>query len=85
MSTKPFNADAITVDNWPGMKPVRKRPVVVHACQMNLPEGFSVTTLEGVITGRQGDYLMIGVQGEKYPCRKDIYEATYDDVVEDES
>ena len=76
----PFDADKINLDNWDGFQQVRKRPVVVHACQMNLPEGFKVTTPEGVVTGKQGDYLMVGVEGEKYPCRKDIFEATYDVV-----
>jgi hypothetical protein len=57
---------------------VRKRPVVVHATQMDQP--FEVTTLEGKIRGKTGDYLMIGIDGEKYPCDKTIFEKTYDIV-----
>jgi hypothetical protein len=45
---------------------------------MNLPEGFSVTTLEGTVIGKPGDYLMIGIDGEKYPCAKEIFERSYD-------
>ncbi len=76
----PFDCDRINLGNWDGFRAVKKRPIVVHACQMNLPEGFSVTTPEGVMTGQQGDYLMVGVEGEKYPCKKEIFDKTYDFV-----
>lgn len=79
---EPFDADEITVDNWEPMLRVRKRPVVVHATQLNFPEGFTVTTGEGKLRGKPGDYLMIGVKGEKYPCDREIFEETY--VVLDE-
>lgn len=35
-----------------------------------------ITTLEGVMTANQGDYIIKGVQGEIYPCKSDIFEAT---------
>ncbi len=75
---KPFNADPITLDNFGGIVKCRKKPIVVHALQLNFPEGFEVTTLEGKVKGKQGDYLMFGVDGEKYPCAKHIFEKTYD-------
>lgn len=80
---KPFNADEITVENWDRMLTVRKRPVRVHATQLNFPEGFEVTTLEGKLRGRPGDYLIIGVDGEKYPCAQEIFERTYEIVNEE--
>ena len=80
MTEQPFNADEITVDNWDGMIPVQKKPVIVHACQMNFPEGFSVTTHHGVAIGDPGDYLLIGIDGEKYPIKKDIFEQTYNSI-----
>ena len=58
------------------LKQYRKRPVVVFAAQMD--EEFEVETLEGTMRGQAGDYLICGVKGEHYPCRKDIFEATYD-------
>jgi len=30
--------------------------------------------------GNPGDYLIEGVEGELYPCAKDIFEKTYDNV-----
>ena len=55
-------------------KPVMKK-VVVHAVQMEVP--FRVETLEGNILGKSGDYLMKGIEGEYYPCKKEIFEKTY--------
>lgn len=77
---EPFNADDITLENWDGIKEYRKKPVVIHAVQMLLPEGFKVTTLEGVMRGQPGDYLIFGIKGEKYPCKPDIFDATYEKV-----
>ena len=59
-------------------RPVMKKPIVVHAVQMEVP--FEVKTDEGVMLGRSYDYLMKGVEGEYYPCRKEVFEKTYDFV-----
>lgn len=37
-----------------------------------------IETLEGVMRADCGDYIIRGVQGEFYPCKADIFEATYD-------
>ena len=39
-----------------------------------------VKTLEGIMTGNEGDYLICGVEGELYFCKPDIFEATYEAV-----
>ncbi|BBY78905.1 hypothetical protein H7I53_18160 [Mycolicibacterium pulveris] len=39
-----------------------------------------IPTLEGVMVARPGDYIIKGVQGEFYPCKPAIFEATYDRV-----
>jgi len=75
---KPFNADEITIDNFEGIIMCRKKPIVVHALQLNFPEGFEVTTMEGKLSGKPGDYLIFGIKGEKYPCDKDIFESSYE-------
>jgi hypothetical protein len=41
---------------------------------------FYVETLEGQMVGNVGDWLIRGVKGEFYPCKPDIFEATYDPV-----
>ena len=58
----------------------RKRPLVVKARQ--LTADMDVDTLEGTMQGHAGDYFVIGVKGEKYIVRQDIFEATY--VLEDD-
>lgn len=42
----------------------------------------SIETLEGDMYVSNGDYIIKGVQGEFYPCKPDIFEATYDVVDE---
>ena len=39
---------------------------------------ITIKTLEGHMIGYEGDYLIKGVKGELYPCRKDIFEETYE-------
>jgi hypothetical protein len=39
---------------------------------------LKIKTLEGVMTATPGDYIIKGVQGELYPCKPDIFEATYE-------
>lgn len=37
-----------------------------------------VDTLEGFMTANVGDYIITGVKGERYPCKPDVFEATYE-------
>lgn len=37
-----------------------------------------INTLEGNMIVRPGDWIIKGVQGEFYPCKPDIFEATYE-------
>lgn len=39
-----------------------------------------IATLEGVMTAAPGDWIIRGVRGEFYPCRGDIFVATYEAV-----
>jgi hypothetical protein len=68
-----------TYENIDSMKPCMKRPIVVHAVQVN--EEFRVNSLEGdYAQGKAGDYLMRGINGELYICDREIFEKTYDFV-----
>jgi hypothetical protein len=40
----------------------------------------SIETLEGDMYISKGDYIIKGVQGEFYPCKPDIFKATYEAV-----
>lgn len=39
-----------------------------------------VRTLEGEMVGEFADWIICGVKGELYPCKPDIFAATYDPV-----
>lgn len=74
----------------------RKKPVVVQAEQFDrgrpAPAGVCfedhlgslgephVHTLEGLLNVSHLDWIVTGVKGEKYPCKPDIFEATYEAV-----
>lgn len=38
---------------------------------------YLIPTLEGTMKFNRGDMLITGVKGEIYPCKMDIFEATY--------
>ena len=41
---------------------------------------YFIKTLEGLMTVSEGDWIITGVAGEKYPCKPDIFETTYEPV-----
>ena len=43
-----------------------------------LPVAFEVETLEGLHTGKAGDWLAIGAHGEMYPIDASVFEDTYE-------
>ena len=42
-----------------------------------------IRTLEGEMRGNVGDWIIRGVKGELYPCKPDIFAATYERVREE--
>jgi len=58
-----------------GMKKAMKKPLEVEAKQMD--RDFVVETLEGLMHGNRGDYLVKGIEGEYYPVKRQIFEKTY--------
>jgi len=45
-----------------------------------MPDVLCIQTLEGVHLVTWGDWIIQGVQGELYPCKPDIFAATYEAV-----
>jgi hypothetical protein len=78
------------------MSKFRKKPVVIEAAQfwVNAPEGwpdgvykdstsptgYRIDTLEGSHQVTEGDWIITGVKGERYACKPDIFEQTYEGV-----
>lgn len=46
---------------------------------------YLIPTLEGTMRMERGDMLITGVKGEIYPCKSDIFVATYEPVATDEA
>ena len=77
---KPIVIDAVQItDEWfDGEHPNPLHPVgvVIHPhtrCVL-------IVTPEGQMRGDIGDWIITGIQGERYPCKPDIFEATYEPV-----
>lgn len=62
------------------MAKFRKKPVVIEAYQTDVEK--RIATLEGTMVARVGDWIITGINGEKYPCKPDIFEKTYELVEE---
>ena len=77
------------------MPKFRKKPVVIEATQWlgfkegphdlgvtpQIPDGKGwIETLEGGHVVTPGDWIITGVKGEKYPCKPDIFDMTYEEV-----
>ena len=56
----------------------RKKPVVVDAYKTD--REMNIEPLEGVMHAEPGDWIITGVNGERYPCKPDIFEKTYEPV-----
>lgn len=47
----------------------------------HMPNGLpGIKTLEGLMECSDGDYIIKGVNGEFYPCKPDVFKATYEEV-----
>ena len=69
------------------MDKVSSNDIVLRNCdykRYGIDEAYcEIKTLEGTMVGNGGDYIIKGVQGEIYPCKPDIFKATYEKVVDE--
>ena len=65
--------DGNPTDNYPGSGPEGQEARI----------GLYIPTLEGLMVGTEGDWIIRGVKGELYPCKPDIFAATYEPVEEE--
>lgn len=63
-----FTVDEVP-DWWRELKDVQ---VEVDTCAALIP------TLEGVMRASPGDWIIKGIAGEVYPCKPEIFKATYE-------
>jgi hypothetical protein len=73
---KPVEVEAV---RWDGGNEHEMEAFI--ACRWWLDDGdIYIGTLEGDMRATEGDWIIRGVQGEFYPCKPDIFEATYEAV-----
>lgn len=79
---KPVTIEAVL---WDGKQVSEVTPWISQALNTKWGEGsimrtgdvIEIYTLEGIVRANPGDYIIRGVKGELYPCKPDIFEATY--------
>lgn len=80
---KPVEVEArlYTGDNWVDIASwLREFDVRIG---MTNTGSASIPTLAGTMYATPGDYIIRGVQGEFYPCKPDIFDATYEEADDD--
>jgi hypothetical protein len=61
---------------------VRPWPVgVIDLRNEVIQDGWGIETLEGMMLVTPGDWIITGVKGERYPCKPDIFDMTYEAVI----
>lgn len=66
-----------TVDS---ILPLFKHSAIPSSIDQVSSGALEIQTLEGVMTANIGDWIIRGVKGELYPCKPDIFDATYETV-----
>lgn len=77
-------AHRIGDDGWPDeiWQGVNENKIILHLDRVNkeVVGHVDIHTLEGVMRGEVGDWIIRGVKGEFYPCKDDIFRATYEEA-----
>lgn len=89
---KPVMVDAYQIDkskvnqsdgllDWPEwLVAAWETPFETVGSFYSIAGAMCITTLEGALTVSDGDWIIRGVKGELYPCKPDIFAATYEPV-----
>ncbi len=74
--------DGDGIPDIPGIKFEVWKPVKTAGGMKDGPvvETAYISTLEGPLHVSRGDWIITGVKGERYPCKPDIFAATYEPV-----
>lgn len=74
---KPVVIEAV---QWKGINITEMEQFASGKVEYTLDNCLIVDTLEGTMRAEFGDYIIKGIKGEYYPCKPDIFEATYEAV-----
>lgn len=73
-----IEATQITAAWFDGDHPNKLHPIGLWIDPVS--RSVEIPTLEGTMRGIEGDWIITGVKGERYPCKPDIFAATYEAV-----
>lgn len=75
-----IEAMEVTRDGWTDIISWahKDRPPLANSICFPADGGLLIRTLEGDMHARIGDFVIKGVKGEFYPCKPDIFAATYE-------
>lgn len=80
---KPVLIEAVQWDgNLSTIEPLLAKSTQTEIGQDFLEPDLFIPTLEGEMRAQVGDWIILGVKGELYPCRDDIFQMTYEAVAE---
>ena len=77
----PIKALQLLWENWDEMcifANVPNEAVGIYPLGDYITMGLEINTLEGKMTASQGDYIIRGIKGELYSCKKEIFEESYE-------
>lgn len=70
------------IEKWSNNK-VISSPVLEPTKENPTGDYLQIETLEGTMTAIVRDFIIRGIKGEYYPCKPDIFNATYEPVDKD--
>lgn len=75
-----IEAFRFSIDSIPDwfMDEVTKNNIILYGEKYKPLKYCEIKTLEGIMRGDAGDYIIRGVNGEIYPCKPDIFNKTYE-------
>ncbi len=68
------------VINFTGLHPSAEKWTLDEYENVVKTDGLKIFTLEGKMNADVNDFIIKGVKGEFYPCKPEIFEATYEKV-----
>ena len=79
---KPVVIEAVQFFNGDGKNTIKECIVFCHGNGYfsNEDNTIEIKTMEGTMKANDSDWLIKGIKGEFYPCKPDIFEATYEKV-----
>lgn len=76
---KPVVIEAVQWDgNLKTIEPLLAKSTVTEIGQDFIEPDLIIPTLEGEMRANVGDWIILGVKGELYPCKPDIFAQTYE-------